>query len=631
MTSENLTSAPYLEAMEASIDGMAILDANDRYSYLNQAHTDIYGYGSSTELLGKSWHVLYAEAELKRFEQRIMPFLKEFGKWRGESVGRRKDGTTFSQELSLALLKEGGLVCVVRDISNHKHTQEALFRSQERLAAIIESQQDIIFETDRHGRFSFISPACTDHLGFEQSEMLGRSITDFMSKEAAERTLLAFQAMFRDERNLRSFRIPWLRKDGGIRVMSLNARPTCFRNQLMARGSIRNITKLIELEQQLRHAQKMEAVGALAGGIAHDFNNILTGILGHASLIKTEANGSSLIAESAQLIEQAAQKADSLTKELLGFARRTKLENVAFNLHESIDKVVALLGPTFESVINCNMQFAQNPCFIVGDPNQIEQMLVNLAINARDAVMARGEGELLFRTEEVTLDNYFWERDLAPGPYVRLSVCDNGSGIAAPALNRIFEPFFTTKPSGKGSGMGLAMVYGIIKSHGGSIYVDSVVGRGTTFDIYLPRCSPRNFPAADESKDSILPSTTKLAKRILIIDDEEVVREVGCRMLEKLGFSVVAIGDSREGLEYFEKNKDKIDLVLLDLMMPNMDGSECFRQMQTVDPNVRGVITSGQGLTLDIQRELNRGLAGFIEKPYRMNQLAEVVTKALVS
>ncbi len=378
------------------------------------------------------------------------------------------------------------------------------------------------------------------------------------------------------------------------------------------------------LRQQLLQAQKMEAIGTLAGGVAHDFNNLLTGILGYADLMKFGAPEGSDVREAAEAIESAARKAAQLTSQLLGFARGGKYQDIAFNVHSQIQDVTNLLSRTFQKNISVELGLqALNP-IITGDPTQIQQVILNLSVNARDAMPNGGKLELA--TDNVVLDDEYCSihHGVKPGRYLMVRVSDTGQGIPKDIQARIFEPFFTTKEVGKGTGMGLAMVYGIVKNHGGSIQLYSEPGMGTTFRIY--------FPTAEAEEDMAMHAESPVVSgcgTILLVDDEEVVRASVSRMLETMGYKVLPAAGGKEAVEIFGQRKDEIVLVIIDMIMPEMSGLACLRRLKKIDPQVKAVLSSGYSMEADLKKARKEGFAEFVQKPFQMAHLSGVISSVI--
>jgi two-component system, cell cycle sensor histidine kinase and response regulator CckA len=376
-------------------------------------------------------------------------------------------------------------------------------------------------------------------------------------------------------------------------------------------------------EEQLRQAHKLDAIGQLAGGIAHDFNNLLTAILAHASLLEEEAPPRSATAESASAIVAAAQRAAELTRQLLGFAGRGKMRAAPFDAHVVVTEVTGLLRRTLDKRIRLVERLGATSSVVVGDPGQLQQALLNLAVNARDA-MPDG-GELAIETALVELDARRCERlpGATPGPHVAISVQDEGHGVPDELRDRIFEPFFTTKPPGRGTGMGLAMVYGIARNHGGVVELHGEQGRGARFTIYLPaaRQPAPAQPAAHEA-------APRGSGRVLVVDDDDAPRGAAVRTLHGAGYDVVAVSSGAEAVRWYGEHARRDDVVLLDLAMPEMDGAACYRALCRLDPAVRVVLTSGYGRDGRAQDLLDDGVLAFVAKPYAAAELTAAIAAA---
>ncbi len=379
------------------------------------------------------------------------------------------------------------------------------------------------------------------------------------------------------------------------------------------------------LEERLRRAQKMEAIGTLAGGIAHDFNNLLTGILGAASLLKVKLDRAGPLANQAELIERAGLRAAELAGQLLDFARKTPLQHRSVQIGQVLNETVSILRRTVDKRIDIVERYEEDTDYVLGDPGQLQQVAMNLGLNAVEA-MPDG-GELTLTTETLQLDDRGCDihPELAPGRHVMFSITDTGVGIPRKIRNRIFDPFFTTKQLRKGTGMGLATSYGIVRSHGGALEVSSEPGQGTTFKVYLPVTSQGSAP----SERPPLLATPVADATVLVVDDEETVGAVVHAMLSELGYHMVITTSGKEALATYQSQGDEIQLVLLDLTMPVMAGASCFRLLREQDPGVKVLLTSGHALNGEAQRLLDEGALGFIQKPFTMITLGQAVAAAL--
>jgi nitrogen-specific signal transduction histidine kinase/CheY-like chemotaxis protein len=378
---------------------------------------------------------------------------------------------------------------------------------------------------------------------------------------------------------------------------------------------LRDITEQKALEDQFQQAQKMEAIGTLAGGIAHDFNNLLMGVQGRTSLMLVDADTSQPHHEHLKGIEGYVKSATELTRQLLGFARGGKYEVVPTNLNELVKNSSDMFGRT-QKEITIYPKYQKDIWVVDVDQGQIEQVLLNLYVNAWQAMA--GGGKLFLKTENVTLDEFLAEAyGVDPGRYVKISVTDTGMGMDKKTQQRIFDPFFTTKEMGRGTGLGLASAYGILKNHRGIIHVYSELGQGTTFNIYLP-VSEKTLKKKKDTTTGVIGGT----EGILLVDDEELVIGVGSQMLEKLGYRVQVATDGQEAINIYEANQEAIQLIILDMVLPGMGGGQIYDKLKKVNPKVKVLLSSGYTLDGIAAEILNRGCNGFIQKPFNLKQLS---------
>ena len=518
-------------------------------------------------------------------------------------------------------------------VNKRKAADDALRESEEKYRTILESIEEGCFETDIDGNLTFFSNPFLKILGYSREELMGADTDQYTSPDTAAKMKRITERLRETGKpeNVADYDI--VRKDGNN--LSLELSVSLLKDQeglpVGYRGVLRDVSERKEaeeekhkLESQLQQAQKMESIGTLAGGIAHDFNNILMGIQGNASLMLLKIESDHPNYEKIKNIEKYVQNGTELTKQLLGFARRGKYLIKATDLNEIIDKSSGLFART-KKEIRVHTELSDDLWAAEVDRGQIEQVLLNLYVNAWQA-MSQG-GDLYLQTENVILDrSYVKPYKVEPGRYVKISVSDTGVGIDKETQERIFEPFFTTKEMGRGTGLGLASVYGIVKSHGGYINVYSEKERGTVFTIYLPASEKEIV----REKDAVAAPIVRGSGTILLIDDEKMILDVGIELLDELGYEVISAMSGNEAIEVFKNDRDKIDLIIMDMIMPGMGGGETFDRLKEIDPNIKVLLSSGYSINGQATKILRRGCDGFIQKPFNMNQLAEKVQEILV-
>jgi CheY-like chemotaxis protein len=366
----------------------------------------------------------------------------------------------------------------------------------------------------------------------------------------------------------------------------------------------------------------MESIGTLAGGIAHDFNNLLMGIQGNVSLMLMHIDSAHPYYERLRNIEKQVQSGASLTSHLLGYARKGKYEVKAIDLNQLVEEISDTFGRT-KKEITIHRELTGDLFSIEADEGQIEQVLMNLLVNAGDAMP--GGGDLILKSTNVTDKDMMGKvYDPKPGNYVLFTVTDTGSGMDKKTLERIFDPFFTTKEMGRGTGLGLASAYGIIKGHGGYIDVDSKKEQGTTFSIYLP-ASEKEVERVVKTAEGFIRETGT----VLLVDDEDVILEVGQDLLEAMGYQVLIARDGKEAIEVYRKNQDEIDIVVLDMVMPNMGGGEAYDRMKKINPDIKVLLLSGFSIDGEAAEILKRGCDGFIQKPFNTKDLSGKIREIL--
>jgi two-component system cell cycle sensor histidine kinase/response regulator CckA len=513
-------------------------------------------------------------------------------------------------------------IASIIDITPRKKAEEALQESQEKYQLLFDNAGDAIFIA-QDGVIKFPNHGLLDLVGYSAAELVKMPFTDLIHPADRKMVLERYQkriAGAQDSPATYSFRV--IHKTGEKLLVELSSVRISWEKRPATLNFVRDITQQKKMETQLQQAQRMESIGTLAGGIAHDFNNLLMGIQGNVSLMMAEIAGSHPHYDRLDNIEQYVKNGSELTRQLLGFARGGKYEIRTLDLNPIIDASVDIFGRT-KKEIRLHKKYQKEIWAVDIDQGQIEQVLLNLYVNAWQAMP--GGGDLLIQTENVILDeDYVNLYKVMPGKYVKISITDTGIGMDAETQQRIFDPFFTTKEKDRGTGLGLASAYGIINNHEGIITVHSEPGKGTTVVIYLP---------ATEKKIDHQPIKYKQLRRgsevILLVDDEELILEIGKEMLKKLGYTVVVAQSGRKALDIYERDHHAIAMVILDMIMPDMSGSETFDRLKKINPSIKTLLSSGYSINGNAQAILNSGCHGFIQKPYNLTNLSQNIRTIL--
>jgi len=612
-------------------DAIYIQDKEGRFLDVNQGAVDMYGYPKEF-FMGKTPGFLSAPG--KNDMKKIMGFVEDAfnGKPRQYDFwGIRKNGEVFPKIVRSQqgfYLGQKIIVTFAIDITERKASEEALRMSEEKYRTLVEQINDVIFLLDPSGIIQYISPAIERITQFTVDEITGQPFSRFIHPD----DLPGFNQSF--QRNLRDMEEPWeyrlMDKNGSIVFVRSSSRllKEDNGNPTGIMGSLTDITQAKQMTIQLQQAQKMEAIGQLAGGIAHDFNNLLAGIIGHAEMLQIKLINEPSLAALAEKILTTGEHAANLTKQLLSFARKGNYQQVPVNMHRIIVEVAGILANTLNKNISVRQSLNANPCTVLGDPAMLENALLNLCINARDA-MAKG-GTLTISTEVTELDELYVKNHsykIPVGKYIRVSVNDTGKGMPKEVKAHLFEPFFTTKEKGKGTGLGLASVYGCVKAHNGSIEVYSEEEHGSTFNIYLPLA---DFCPGKTEEPGKWPAQ-KGTGNILLVDDEETIRDITSQMLDDRGYKVVVLANGQEAVDYYREHYREIDIVILDMIMPKMNGHEAFIKMKKINPGIRALLSSGYSIEEDAQTLLTKGVKGFLQKPYRLAELTQMINQTLAT
>ncbi|HBI14232.1 MAG TPA: hybrid sensor histidine kinase/response regulator [Desulfobulbaceae bacterium] len=542
----------------------------------------------------------------------------------------RKDGSMLWVREAARCVQGGDgqpvVLVVCEDITDRKKADEALAESKDFLDKIINSISEPIFVKDREHRWVLLNDALCRFMGHERKDLLGKSDYDFFPKEQADVFWEKDDVIFDSgEANINEEQI----SDANGKVHTIVTTKTLYRDEsgeAFIVGIINDITERMNLEAQLRQAVKMEAVGLLAGGVAHDFNNLLTAVNGYSDLLLRQLGEDNPLRKDIEQINRAGLRAASLTGQLLAFSRKQVVKPEVLDLNHVIretEKMLKrLIGENIELATVLDPELGR----VVADPGLIEQVIINLVVNARDA-MPKG-GKLTIETRNVVLDDSYaqWHVEVEPGNYVLVTLSDTGIGMDEHTLSHIFEPFFTTKTKGTGTGLGLATVFGIVKQSGGNIGVYSEPGRGSTFKIYLPQVEEEKKTVQEDSSALELARGSEV---ILLVEDDETVLDLVSTTLKISGYTVIEAHNGREALKICEEKGHDIKLLITDVIMPGLDGSELAQSIKAIHPNIRVLFISGYADSAIVQHGVLQPGMAFLQKPFTSFGLSRKVREVL--
>jgi PAS domain S-box-containing protein len=624
-----LSEMRFHDLFDGSPDAIFVEDFNGKVLDVNPAGCQIHG-ATKEELVGKPVTDL-VPVDSREKVARDFALLAEGRLHQIEGLSLTKDGRVVPVEVRANRIEYAGasaLLLHVRDISERKESEAALRSSEMLFHSVWENSVDGMRLTDEQGTIVAVNDPFCKLLGVSREELEGKPLTVIYADADDPETILEkYRQRFKERVIEKQIERHFTLADGKIVTLEETCSFVELRGQpSLLLGLFRDVTAQKRLEEQLRQSQKMEAIGQLAGGVAHDFNNILTVIQGHASLLIAGAGLTGVSAKSAQQIAQAAERASGLTRQLLTFGRRQFMQLKCLDMNEVVGNMTKMLSRLLGEHIALQINYFADPAPVQADASMMEQVLLNLAVNARDA-MPKG-GQLVIKIEVLDVDSWHvaQHHEAHVGRFVCVSTIDKGCGIAPENLRRIFEPFFTTKEVGKGTGLGLATVYGIVKQHQGWIEVESEVEKGTRFRVYLP-CSTQSVGPSEAPAEKAVRGGNET---ILVVEDEAPVRELVCDLLAGHGYKILQAESGRKALDVWNESKDEIDLVLTDLVMPDrVNGRELAERLWVERPDLKVIFTSGYSAEVVGKDFVMRRGLNYLQKPYHPQRLASVVRDCL--
>ena len=630
------SSKPYNDFLLNQLPvSVVITDLNGTIEYVNKNFIELSGY-SEEVLLGASSSLLKSSSNRVTDYRELWETISSGKVWKGRFLNQKKDGTLYYEDAVISpVFNQNGDLINYLGIKEDITDSLEMYNSYKKVHTVVEQTHDSVEILDRQGKIEYVNKAFVNTTGYTKEEVLGKNPLElFWDKTLDNKALLddLWETVNRG--------IPWTGrftnriKDGSYIVEELSIAPVFNKSgEIINFATVkRNITDKIRAEEeqklikeQLFHAQKVESLGQLAGGVAHDFNNILSSIITAASLLEDPArNLDQKSRKYVDMIMKSSYRAADLTGRLLSISRRGRSEEKPFSFGDVVKETINLLHFSIDKKILITAEVDLRDDTVFGDQSVLQSTLLNLGINASHAV--GGDGEIIYTLTSQYLDSGYCSASdfpLSPGEYCRLSVSDNGEGISGDDISQIFDPFFTTKESGKGTGLGLFSAMNVVKEFKGEITVESTVGQGTVFTIYLPLAKPLD-QGKEPSPDSLRGSET-----IMIVDDEEFNRSLGKEILETLGYSVILAENGAEALSLYKELQNSIDLIVLDMNMPVMDGRDTYIKIHEINEKVKIILASGYADDNKLQDLYNLGLQDFLSKPYRILDFSALIRKVL--
>lgn len=618
--------------LEHMPDLLWMKDRDGIFQLVNKAFAEACGIGAPEQLTGKYDWDIWPKEFVERYRRDDSAVMESGQSKMVEEPIIYKGVTNWFETSKTPLFDEDGKVVgtigSARDITQRRAAEQALRDSEEKYRNILETIADGYHEVDLVGNLTLVNDSLCEIIGYSREELLGLNYRELMNEANAEIVAAAYNRVYRTGNPDTGFDCEVRRKDGTTRQISISiALKRDSEHQASGfRGVLRDVTEHRRLEDQLRQAAKMEAIGRLAGGIAHDFNNLLTAVMGYSNLLMQELPAGDTKRDKLLNIARAAGRAAALTRQLLAFSRKQVLEVRVLNINDVINQMEDMLRPLIGENIELFTSYRSPLGSVRADRGQIEQIVLNLALNARDA-MPHG-GRLIIETSNVLIEeNYsLSDADVEPGLYVMFAIGDSGIGMDTETMSHIFDPFFTTKAIGMGTGLGLATVYGIVKQHNGHVVVESHPGRGTKFKVHLPLVEEEpHDPAVSQTNDSRLGGE----ETILVVEDEEVVRDLVCQALETLGYQALSAGDPLEAIAICDNHEGPIHLLLSDVVLPQMDGRTLYNKISEARSKVKVLYMSGYTENYIVDHGVLDPGVHFLPKPFTVESLASKLREIL--
>ncbi|MCF8033420.1 MAG: PAS domain S-box protein [Desulfarculaceae bacterium] len=619
-------------------DAVVVTNTRREIKIANKGVESTFGY-KPEELLHKTTQILYADQYKFRYAGNNL-FYKDAEKRKDFYITYYKDksGKEFPGETLGAKLFDDkgewiGNLGIMRDVTESKKAEEALRSSEQSYRELFDSVNDLVYTQDLQGRFLSLNPALARIMGYEPEELVGVKTSQLMEPKLRELFDRDYLGTLKREGNHQGT-TKYIAKGGGARYIEHNSSlVTAAEGEKYISGIGRDVTERIKaqkqmeaLQEQLRHAQKMEAVGTLAGGIAHDFNNILAAIMGYTEIALEEQEEGKPTQNELRGILQSTNRAKKLVQQILTFSRRADTQLKLVDVNHELLVAANLLKQALPKMIDIRLELSEEIAPVMGDPYQIEQILMNLGANSRDA-MPDG-GTLIIAISQQTVSGLICRACAQPfaGDYVVITVTDTGEGMKKEDLERIFEPFFTTKEVGKGTGLGLATIFGTVRSHGGHITCTSELGKGTTFTIYLPPAEGEVEDVANVEPEEAIEGGQET---ILLVDDEAHILDIGAQNLSRAGYEVITAPNGEAALEVFKGMRDEIALVILDLSMPGMGGHKCLQELLSLAPDLKIIVSTGYSRDGDLSETMSSGAEALLSKPFSKNEMLKTVRMVL--